>query len=74
MLLKDEPAATAVEALRGCIAGREYFEARRCELYAYFPDGFGTTKLTTALIDRKLRTAVTARNWNSVLKIAEAIA
>jgi uncharacterized protein (DUF1697 family) len=73
-LLKDKPAAKAVAALRDCIVGREVFEARGREMYAFFPDGFGKTKFTTALIDRKLATVVTARNWNTVLKLAAASA
>lgn len=70
MLLKDKPAATAVVALRRAIVGREVFEADGRALYAYFPDGFGESKFTPALIDRVLATTVTARNWNTVLKIA----
>lgn len=74
MLLKDKPAAPAITALRKAIVGREVFEADGRALYAYFPDGFGTSKFTTALIDRVLSTTVTARNWNTVLKIANALA
>lgn len=73
MLLKHKPSPTAVTALRQAIVGREVIEADGRALYAYFPDGFGSTKLTTAVIDRTLATAVTARNWNTVLKIAAAI-
>lgn len=42
-------------------------------LYAVYPDGQGRSKLTTALIERTLQTRCTARNWNTVLKIAEAV-
>lgn len=72
MLLKNKPSAARVAALKKTIAGREYFEANGRALYAYYPDGFGTSKFTTALIDRTLSTTVTARNWNTVLKIAKA--
>lgn len=73
MLLKDKPSAAAIAALKACITGREYFAARERQLYAFFPDGFANTKLTTAVIDRKLANTVTARNWNTVLKIADAL-
>ena len=73
MLLRDKPSAAGIAALKGCIAGREHFEARGRELYAFFPDGFARTKFSTALIDRRLSTVVTARNWNTVLKIAGAL-
>jgi uncharacterized protein (DUF1697 family) len=73
MLLKDKTSPKALVSLKGSIVGREYFEAHGREIYAFYPDGFGTSKFTTALIDRKLETTVTARNWNTVLKIAKAM-
>lgn len=72
MLLKNKPSTAAVAALKKAIVGREYFEADGRTLYAYFPDGFGNSKFTTALIDRTLSTTATARNWNTVVKIAKA--
>lgn len=72
MLLKHKPSPASVASLKKAIVGRETFEAEGRALYAYFPDGFGTSKFTTALIDRTLATTATARNWNTVLKIAAA--
>jgi uncharacterized protein (DUF1697 family) len=40
-------------------------------LYITYPAGMGPSKLTNALIERKLGTSGTARNWNTVRKIAE---
>jgi uncharacterized protein (DUF1697 family) len=73
MLLKDKPSTAAVAALKKAVTGREVFEADGRALYAYYPDGFGNSKFTTALIDRTLSTTATARNWNTVLKIATAM-
>ena len=39
-------------------------------LYLYYPDGMGTSKLTNAVIERVLGTRGTARNWNTVMKLA----
>lgn len=72
MLLKIKPSAAAVAALRKTVVGRECFKADGRALYAYFPDGFGNLRFTTALIDRALSTTATARSWNTVLKIAKA--
>lgn len=36
-----------------------------------YPDGIGRSKLTTALIEAKLGTRGTGRNWNTVLKLLE---
>ena len=42
------------------------------ELYIVYPDGIGRSKLTNQLIERMLGTRGTARNWNTVLKLAAA--
>lgn len=44
------------------------------ELYIYFPNGAGRSKLSWPAIERELKTTGTARNWNTVtmmLEIAE---
>jgi uncharacterized protein (DUF1697 family) len=41
------------------------------ELYIYFPEGMGRTKLPLASIQRIIKVPGTARNWNSVKKILE---
>ena len=69
MFLKSAPAAKNVEALRAAIVGRETIENDGKQLYMVYPDGAGRSKLTAALIDRKLGIRGTARNWNTVLKL-----
>lgn len=39
------------------------------ELYNYFPNGQGRSKLTWPLIERTLKVSGTGRNWNSVTKM-----
>jgi uncharacterized protein (DUF1697 family) len=39
------------------------------ELYIYFPDGQGRSKLSLTAVDRALKFPGTGRNWNSVLKL-----
>jgi uncharacterized protein (DUF1697 family) len=39
------------------------------ELYIYFPNGMGKTKLPLAAIQKLVKTPGTARNWNSVTKM-----
>ncbi len=41
------------------------------ELYMYFPDGMGKSKLSMPKIERALKTTGTARNWNTVTKLLE---
>ena len=41
------------------------------EIFGYFPKGYGRTKLSKALFERKLKVAATTRNWRTVEKLAE---
>jgi len=70
MALKEAPASKAVAALQAAIKGREVVRAIHRELYAICPDGIGDSRLTVSLIDRTLGVQGTARNWNTVLKLA----
>ncbi len=72
--LKKAPAAAAVAALQSAIRGREIVQAVGRQAYIVYPDGVGRSKLTAALIESKLGTRGTARNWNTVVKIAAALA
>jgi uncharacterized protein (DUF1697 family) len=71
--LKAEPATGDFEALEAAIPGRERLTLKGREIYAVYPDGIGESMLTNALMLRKLKTPVTGRNWNTVLKL-EALA
>ena len=69
LCLKDAPGKGHVTALQAAIVGREKVQADGRHLYIIFPDGVGRSRLTTALIERTLRTRGTGRNWNTVLKL-----
>ncbi len=69
LCLKDAPGKDVVAALQAAITGRETVRVQGRHAYATYPDGIGVSKLTTALIERKLQTRVTGRNWNTVCKI-----
>jgi uncharacterized protein (DUF1697 family) len=67
--LKAKPAAGARESLRAAIVGRERVEIIGRDAYLVYPDGIGSSKLTLAIIEKKLGVRTTARNWNTVLKL-----
>ena len=70
LVTKEAPAAAAVAELEQAIKGREVVKAvGRC-VYMVYPDGIGASRLTGAVLDRKLGTRGTGRNWNTVLKLA----
>jgi uncharacterized protein (DUF1697 family) len=64
----NDSARGKVEALR---AGDERLKFGTLEVFGYFPEGMGRSKLANSLHDRKLGVACTARNWNTVNALAE---
>lgn len=69
--LADKPTAASMQALRDANQGPETMQLHGAELYIHYGDGMGRSKLTNALIERKLGVAGTARNWNTVTKLLE---
>ena len=70
VFLKEAPEAKTVKALQSAIKGPEMVRLDGKHLYAVYPAGVGTSKLTNALIERTLGTRGTGRNWNTILKLA----
>ena len=70
MFLKSAATAKDVKALQAAIAGSEIVRADGKHLYIVYPNGIGRSRLTNALLEKKLGVRGTARNWNTVLKIA----
>lgn len=69
LFLKDAPAAADVRALQEAITGPEVMCADGAHAYIIYPEGIGRSRLTHALIERKLGTRGTGRNWNTVVKL-----
>jgi len=70
LFLKAAPEPRTVGALQAAIAGPELVRADGRQAYITYPAGIGRSRLTNALIESKLGTRGTARNWNTVLKLA----
>jgi uncharacterized protein (DUF1697 family) len=69
VVLKRAPSHQEVDALRAAIVGPEVVLADGKQAYIYYPAGVGQSKLTAKLIEKKLGTPGTGRNWNTVLKL-----
>jgi uncharacterized protein (DUF1697 family) len=67
--LKRAPEREEWAALQAAIRGREKVESAGRHAYIVYPDGIGSSKLTAALIERKLGTRGTSRNWNTVRRL-----
>lgn len=72
VVLKTAPTAARAKALQAAIKGPELVCVVGRHAYIVYPAGLGTSKLTLSVIERHLDTRGTARNWNTVLKIAAA--
>ncbi len=59
-------------ALQAAITGPETVRAKGRQAYIVYPNGIGRSRLTSKLIERKLGTRTTGRNWNTVLKLGAA--
>ena len=69
LFLAARPESTALQDLRQAYAGPEEFYLIGQDLYIYYPSGIGRSKLTNVLIEKKLKTSGTARNWNTILQL-----
>jgi uncharacterized protein (DUF1697 family) len=68
--LSSELAPEAREAILKIKVGPEQVKVEPRELYIYFPDGMGRSKLPP-LLDRAQKKTATGRNWNTVSKLLE---
>jgi uncharacterized protein (DUF1697 family) len=65
--LADEPSRDAPAALASLKGYPEEIHLKGRELYIYFPDGAGRSKLPWSKVEKLFKVTGTARNWNSVM-------
>jgi uncharacterized protein (DUF1697 family) len=70
VVLREPIDPAAVSALQKAIVGRELVRTSGRCLYIVYPDGIGRSRLTPAIMEKHISTRGTARNWNTVLKLA----
>ena len=68
LFLKNAPAPKDVTLLQSEISGPELVKAKGKQAYIFYPDGMGRSRLTTAMIEKRIGRG-TGRNWNTVLKL-----
>lgn len=68
--LRDAPSAQAVDALRAGITGPERVHVDGRHLYIFYGEGMADSKLSNNVMESRLKTRGTARNWNTALKLA----
>ncbi len=70
MVMKAPVQNGVVEALRAFAVGEERIEAGDRALWFWHPDGVGRSKMAEKATQVRLTGMGTARNWNTVLKLA----
>ena len=71
LFLADDPSSQGREKVLAIKVNPEELRIQGREVYIYFPNGMGKTKLPWTTIDKALGTYGTGRNWNSVTKLLE---
>jgi uncharacterized protein (DUF1697 family) len=69
VFLATRPESSTLEDLKKSYSGHEEMYLTGQELFVYYLDGMGRSKLTLPLIEKKLKTVGTGRNWNTVLQL-----
>jgi uncharacterized protein (DUF1697 family) len=67
--LSSEPSPEACKSVRAIKTDPEKLHIEGREMYIYFPNGAGRSKLSWPALEKILKTPGTARNWNSVTKL-----
>ena len=70
MFLKSATNLKDVKAVQAALAGPEMIKADGRQVYIVYPSGIGRSRLSNTFLERKLGIRGTARNWNTVIKIA----
>ncbi len=69
--LSAEPSSIPLDELNKVGTEKEEFIISGKEIYLFYPNGYGRTKLTNAVFERKLRVTATTRNWKTVNSLVE---
>ena len=69
MFLATRPDSKAQENLHKTYVGPEELYIIGQEVYIYYPTGIGRSKLSNTFLEKKLKIAGTARNWNTILQL-----
>lgn len=74
VFLSDVPSEEAVNELRDQNTGKEVIWHNNRELYIFYTDGMGRSRLDSNRIERTLQVKSTTRNWNTTQKILNVVA
>jgi uncharacterized protein (DUF1697 family) len=70
MFVTAKPAKDALARIAKAYAGPEEIRIEGDTVYITYPSGIGKSKLTNVFLEKQLGVTGTARNWNTVVKLA----
>jgi len=70
-LLSDKPSDEAISNLDSFKHESEILVIQNKVVYLNCPNGYGNTKLSNVLLERKLGVTATTRNWKSMVKLQD---
>jgi len=71
-VLKTKPDLEGLHALELVSTGSgDEFQLVGDHIYMHLPNGFARTKLTNNIVEKKLKTSATTRNWRTTTKLYE---
>ena len=73
VFLKAPPSEEGKIRLSGVPVNNEEYVIHGREVYLYCPDGFGRARLNNNIVENKLRTVASTRNWKTLNKLIELI-
>lgn len=71
MFLSERPAPKAVNTLDANRSPPDEFEVKGREVFLWYPNGSGRSKLTIDYVEKRLGIRATARNWNTITKVLD---
>lgn len=71
LMLEAKPKDPKLDELKTYCQNGEKFTLKGSELYVYYGSGAGKSKLVLSVIEKKLGTSGTARNWLTMQTLAE---
>ena len=70
-LLEDKPKAADVKGIDAERYAPDEFKVVGKDVYLRCPKGYGVSKLSNALFEKKLGTVATTRNWNTITALRD---
>jgi uncharacterized protein (DUF1697 family) len=70
-MLFNTPEKTLMEELNVLISGNDEFEVLGDVIYINCPEGYGRTKFSNNIFEKKLKVIATTRNWRTINNLSE---